>query len=134
MMAEIGDSALWNHVLRLQTFRPLLDFELDLLSLIQRLVAVALNGGEMDEHILARLALNKPKTFRSVEPLHGTLLFAHGIPLLSKEFALAKQRIQKARRRSRASTRARWNTSFLNAALCLHSSTFQSRNIPIALG
>jgi hypothetical protein len=28
------------------------------------------------------LALNEAKTFRSVKPLHGTLLFAHGIPLL----------------------------------------------------
>jgi hypothetical protein len=36
----------------------------------------------MDENILARLALNEAKTFRSVEPLHYTLLFAHGIPLL----------------------------------------------------
>jgi hypothetical protein len=28
------------------------------------------------------LALNKSKTFRCVKPLHGTLLFAHDIPLL----------------------------------------------------
>jgi hypothetical protein len=28
------------------------------------------------------LALNEPKTFRCVKPLHYTLLFAHGIPLL----------------------------------------------------
>ena len=75
-------SALWNDVLRLQTFRSLLHFELDLLSLIQRFVTIALNGGEMDEYVLARLALNKAKTFRSVKPLHYTLLFAHGIPLL----------------------------------------------------
>jgi len=81
-MADLECSALWNDVLRLQTFRPLLDFELDLLPLIQRFVTIALNGGEMDEYILARLALNKAKTFRSVEPLHNTLLFAHGIPLL----------------------------------------------------
>ena len=81
-MAEIEWSALWNYVLRLQTFRPLLDFELDLLPLIQRLVSIALNGGKMNEYVLARLALNKAKTFRSVEPLHDTLLFAHGIPLL----------------------------------------------------
>jgi len=81
-VAETGLSALWNDVLRLQTLRALLDFELDLLSFIQRLVTVALNGGKMDEYILARLALNKAKTFRSVEPLHYTLLFAHGIPLL----------------------------------------------------
>ena len=81
-MAEIECLPLWNDVLRLQTFRPLLDFELDLLSFIQRLVTVALNGGKMDEYILARLALNEPKTFRSVKPLHDTLLFAHGIPLL----------------------------------------------------
>jgi hypothetical protein len=81
-MAEIEWSALWNDVLRLQTFRPLLDFELDLLSFIQRFVTITLNGGEMDEYILARLALNKAKTFRGVKPLHDTLLFAHGIPLL----------------------------------------------------
>ncbi len=81
-MAEIEWSALWNDVLRLQSFWPLLDFELDLLSFIQRFVTIGLNGGKMDEYILARLALNKAKTFRSVKPLHDTLLFAHGIPLL----------------------------------------------------
>ena len=81
-MAEIEWSALWNDVLRLQSFWPLLDFELDLLSFIQRFVTIALNGGKMDEYVLARLALNKAKTFRSVKPLHYTLLFAHGIPLL----------------------------------------------------
>ena len=81
-MAEIEWSALWNDVLRLQTFRPLLNFELDLLSFIQRLVTIALNGRKMDEYILARLALNKSKTLRGVKPLHYTLLFAHGIPLL----------------------------------------------------
>ena len=81
-MAEIERLPLWNDVLRLQTFRPLLDFELDLLSFIQRLVTVALNRGKMDEYILARLALNEPKAFRCVKPLHYTLLFAHGIPLL----------------------------------------------------
>jgi len=81
-MAEIERLPLWNYVLRLQTFRPLLDFELDLLSFIQRLVTVALNGGKMDEYILARLALNESKTLRGVKPLHDTLLFAHGIPLL----------------------------------------------------
>jgi hypothetical protein len=75
-------SALRNDVLCLQTFRPLLDFELDLLSFIQRFVSITLNGGKMYEYILARLALNKSKTFRCVEPLHGTLLFAHNIPLL----------------------------------------------------
>ena len=81
-MAEIEWSALWNDVLRLQSFWPLLDFELDLLSFIQRFVTIGLNGGKMDEYILARLALNKSKTLRGVKPLHHTLLFAHGIPLL----------------------------------------------------
>jgi hypothetical protein len=81
-MAEIEWSALWNDVLRLQSLRTLLDFELDPLPLIQGFVTICLNGGEMDENILARLALNESKTFRSVKPLHDTLLFAHGIPLL----------------------------------------------------
>ena len=80
MMAELERLALWNDVLRLKAFGALFDFELDLLSFIQRFVTITLNGGKMYEHILARLALNKAKTFRSVEPLHGTLFFAHGAP------------------------------------------------------
>src|SRR5947207_5639456 len=81
-MAELEWSALWNYVLSLQSFRTLLDFELHFLSFIQRFVTIGLNGGKMHEHIFARLALNEAKTLRSVEPLHHTLLFAHGIPLL----------------------------------------------------
>jgi len=39
----------------------------------------------MDEYVLARLALNKTKTFRSVEPLHDTLLLLTAFPC--SEFA-----------------------------------------------
>jgi len=62
-MADLECSALWERRSPPADLSALLDFELDLLPLIQRFVTIALNGGEMDEYILARLALNKTKTF-----------------------------------------------------------------------
>jgi hypothetical protein len=50
---EFVSSAVWSHIFRLQTLRPLLYFEFHLLSFIQCLVAVRLNGGEMNENIFA---------------------------------------------------------------------------------
>src|SRR2546430_11865918 len=123
-MAELEWSALWNYVLSLQSFRTLLDFELHFLSFIQRFVTIGLNGGKMHEHIFARLALNEAKTLRSVEPLHDTLLFAHGIPLLLN--SLLNGVFAPARCRFLGVHWAGGKTSFLNAALCWHKSACQS--------
>jgi hypothetical protein len=71
-------SALWRNVLGLQSLGSLLHFELDLLPFVQRLITVALNGREVHKNILSRLALDKSIALRRVEPLNGTLLFAHG--------------------------------------------------------
>src|SRR5262249_36940075 len=60
-------------VLGLVTLGSLTDFKLDGLAFGQRLVAVHLNGREVHEDILARLALDEPVALRSVEPLHHTL-------------------------------------------------------------
>src|SRR5271169_1384881 len=67
-----------DYVLRLQTFRPLLHFKFHRLTLVEGLVALGLDRGEMHEHIFARLALDKPIALGRVEPLHRTLLSAHG--------------------------------------------------------
>src|SRR5215471_11236017 len=63
-------------VLRLKALWTLLHFELHRLTFIQRLVAVHLNGGEMNEHIFSGLALDESIAFRSIEPLHCSL-FLH---------------------------------------------------------
>jgi hypothetical protein len=68
--------AVGSHIFRLQALRPLLHFEFHLLPFIQCLIAVRLDGGEMNENIFARLSLNKSIPFGRVEPLHYTLFFA----------------------------------------------------------
>ena len=52
------------------------DFEFNRLSLIQRLVAVHLDGREVNEDIFAGLALDEPVSLAGIEPLHCSL-FSH---------------------------------------------------------
>ena len=67
----------WLDVRGLQALRPASDFEFDRLPFIERLVALRLNGGEVDENVLAALALDEPKALAGVEPLYCSLFF-HG--------------------------------------------------------
>ncbi len=55
--------------------------ELDRLAFLQRLVAICLDGGEMNKHILAIRLGDKPIALVVVEPLHRTL--SHYINFLS---------------------------------------------------
>jgi hypothetical protein len=48
------------------------DIELDTLALVERLIAVALDVGEMDEHVVALLSRNEAEALLGVEELHGT--------------------------------------------------------------
>ena len=52
------------------------NFEFNRLAFVQRLVSLRLNGGEMDENILAGLALNESESLAGIEPLHCSL-FSH---------------------------------------------------------
>jgi hypothetical protein len=56
------------------------NFEFNRLAFVQRFVPLGLNSREVDENILAGLALDEPKPFAGIEPLHCSLfshLFAH---------------------------------------------------------
>src|ERR1700692_2312254 len=64
-------------VFSLIALRSLFDLELDHLAFVQCLVSLHLYGGEVNEHVFARLALDEPITFRCVKPLHYTLFSAH---------------------------------------------------------
>jgi len=59
----------------LQTLRSAHNLEFNGLSLVEGAVPVALDGGEMDENVLAALALDETKSFAGVKPLHCTLFF-----------------------------------------------------------
>ena len=48
------------------------DVELDALALVKRLVAAALDVGEVDEHVVALLSRNEAEALLGVEELHGT--------------------------------------------------------------
>lgn len=53
------------------------DFKLDRLAVVQRLVAIRLNCGEMDENVLSALALDEAKALAGIEPLDCSLFFTH---------------------------------------------------------
>ena len=57
----------------LQAFLALDDSEADLLSFFQAFEALALDGAEMHEYILAIFAADEAKALGVVEPLHGTV-------------------------------------------------------------
>jgi hypothetical protein len=61
----------------LETFGPSSDFKFNCLAFVQRLVPVALNGGEVHEYIFAGLALYESEALAGVKPLYGSLFF-HG--------------------------------------------------------
>src|SRR3972149_697491 len=58
------------HIGRLGTLGPRGHLELDLLSFLQALEPVALNGGVMDKYVFPGLLLDKAKTLCVVKPLH----------------------------------------------------------------
>lgn len=57
----------------METFWPLQQVELHRLSFVQRAVPVLLDGGEMDEHILATGPLDEAVALGPIEPLHCSL-------------------------------------------------------------
>src|SRR6266581_2356796 len=65
------------YVRSLQALGTLGDFEFNRLAIIQRLVAISHDRGEMDENVLTGLALDEPKALAGIEPLHCTLFFTH---------------------------------------------------------
>src|SRR5467141_4027796 len=69
---------LWcGDVFSLIALRSLFDLEFDHLAFVECLVSLHLYGGEVNEYVFARLALNETITFRCVKPLHYTLFSAH---------------------------------------------------------
>ena len=57
-------------VLRLPALRSLYDVELDLLTFLQTAKTVGLDGGEVNENVLAILAAEKTITLGIVKPLY----------------------------------------------------------------
>jgi len=64
-----------NHVLGLQAFWALLDFELHRLAFVQSFVSVGLDSRKVNEDIFTTLALDEPITLAGVEPLDCALFF-----------------------------------------------------------
>jgi len=65
----------------LEALRSLGYFEFNSLAIVQRLIAISLNRGEMDENVLAALALDEAEALAGIEPLHCSLFFTHCVTL-----------------------------------------------------
>src|SRR5258708_11736402 len=67
----------------LQALGTLGDFEFNRLAIIQRLVSISHDRGEMYENVLAALPLDESKALAGIEPLHCSLFFTHLLLLFS---------------------------------------------------
>jgi hypothetical protein len=65
------------YVRGLQALGALGNFEFNSLAIVQRLIAISHDRGEMDENVLAALALDEAEALAGIEPLHCTLFFTH---------------------------------------------------------
>jgi hypothetical protein len=75
-VAALADALDFANVGCLETFWASLELELNLVTLVQILIAVTGNGLVVHEHVFATRTRNKPEAFGSVEPLYCTLF--HG--------------------------------------------------------
>jgi hypothetical protein len=65
----------------LQALGSLGNLEFNRLAVIQRLIAISHNRGEMHEHIFSTLALDETEALAGVKPLHCSLFFTHCVTL-----------------------------------------------------
>src|SRR5438067_2393086 len=63
------------HLLCLQTFGPTLDDKRHTCTFVEGAIPARLDGGKMDENILAILTLDKTKSFGRIKPLNRTGFF-----------------------------------------------------------
>jgi len=77
MRSLCADLLCANYVGRLEAFGALEQVKLHGLTLVERAVAVLLDGGEVHEYIFPRGALDEAIALRPVEPLDCTFL-SHG--------------------------------------------------------
>ena len=61
------------NVRRLQALGAARDFELNRLAVVQRLVTIPHDRGEMDENVLAGLPLDESKALAGIKPLNCSL-------------------------------------------------------------
>src|SRR5947208_12825399 len=74
LLGEVGSNRLrFTHVRGLKSLRSTDDIELEPLAFGQRLEALALDRGVVNEHVLATLLLDETKTLRFVDPLHRSV-------------------------------------------------------------
>src|SRR5580692_3493149 len=70
------------------------DFKFNRLAFVQRFVPVRLDGGKVDENVLAGLALDEPESLAGIEPLHCSLFFHCFFSSLYLSYRLPRERLQ----------------------------------------
>jgi hypothetical protein len=85
-----------DHVRGVESFGSLLAFELDRVALVQSLISVLLNSGEVYEDVLASGTLDKTISFGSVEPLdHAIFLQANSLSVLIKHLEHPERHLER---------------------------------------
>ena len=88
MCLQAGD------VRRLQALGAARDFELNRLAVVQRFVPIPDDRGEVDENVLAGLALDEPIALAGIEPINCSLFFQLRFSFLFELFGAVSHRLQ----------------------------------------
>jgi hypothetical protein len=67
----------------LQALGALGHFEFNRLAIVESLIAISHDRGEMDKNVLTALALDEAEALAGIEPLHCSLFFTHCFLLFS---------------------------------------------------
>jgi len=78
----------------LQALGALGHFEFNRLAFVQRLVPLRLNRGEVNENVLAGLALDESEALAGIEPLYCSLFFQLCFSFLFELFDAVSHRLQ----------------------------------------
>jgi hypothetical protein len=115
----------WFYILRtidvlcLQSLRAAFDFELNLCTFLQRPVTVHLDGGKVDEHIIAIGALDKSIALRGVKPFHYTFFSHYYLLWVMRDECPWHPRMVEEREAPLYQLRARRITTSLHLKICL---------------
>ena len=130
-------------VRRLQAFGTADDFEFNRLAIVQRLIAISHDSGEMDKYVLTALALDESKALAGVKPLHCSLFFAHccvsfqDLSYLVLRYVLAAVKRYKTKKAARVTlrpfTNSKGDTRATNATEKYHDCCKEARKIVSAL-
>ena len=80
MQAELEGRLYASYIISLQSLGALDDIELNLVTLLEGLISILLDGTVVDEDIWTVTSAEEAESLCAIEPFHFTFVLCHGAP------------------------------------------------------